>query len=305
MIFYFLSLLRRLFGKKPNVSAAAPVSISPGGQNMKYAFLVGINKYVAFPEHNLRGCVNDVSAMWDALSLKFGFVPDNIRVLCDERATKHAILERLEWLVSSLKPGDIAVWHFSGHGSQIRDRLGDELDDCLDEIICPTDMDWDNPLTDDDIAEFFKRVPKGAKLFFIADCCHSGTIDRGGLNNPHEIKNRFLPAPADIAFRSLNRNLSFRRFGQKRIERDLNSNIHIIPQNHVLLSGCKDNQTSADAFIDGKYQGALTNALLRSLQQQPKNWFELHNLILNCLHGKFSQTPQLSGSDDLLKELIF
>ena len=43
------------------------------------------------------------------------------------------------------------LFHFSGHGSQIRDRDGDELKDHLDEIICPHDMDWDGTyIVDDD-----------------------------------------------------------------------------------------------------------------------------------------------------------
>jgi len=47
---------------------------------------------------------------------------DDIRVVTDERATKKAIMERLTWLVKGAKVGDRLLFHFSGHGSQVRDR---------------------------------------------------------------------------------------------------------------------------------------------------------------------------------------
>ena len=115
------------------------------------ALLVGINKY-KIPGADLNGCVNDVANMRDILLKFFGFTTKEIRVLVDERATKKNIMERLKWLVSGAKAGDRLLLHYSGHGSQVVDRDGDELKDRMDEIICPHDMDWDgNFISNDDL----------------------------------------------------------------------------------------------------------------------------------------------------------
>ncbi|MDX9785214.1 MAG: caspase family protein [Desulfobacterales bacterium] len=106
------------------------------------ALLVGVNRY-KLSRADLQGCLNDVTNVRDVLLKYFGFTVKQIRVLADGRATKKAILHRLDWLVKDAKSGDRLLFHFSGHGSQIRDRDGDELKDGLDEIICPHDMDWD------------------------------------------------------------------------------------------------------------------------------------------------------------------
>ena len=97
----------------------------------KRALLVGVNDYRS--ANDLQGCVNDVLDMHFTLRSLFGFKTKEIRVLTDCRATSKNITHRLEWLVEGAKAGDFLVFHFSGHGSQIRDREGDELADNLDE----------------------------------------------------------------------------------------------------------------------------------------------------------------------------
>lgn len=59
---------------------------------MNRALLVGINCY---PDAPLRGCVNDISDMAKFLTTKCHFAMDDVRLLADKRATKHAIMERL------------------------------------------------------------------------------------------------------------------------------------------------------------------------------------------------------------------
>lgn len=66
---------------------------------------------------------------------------------------------RLGWFTKNAKAGDYLVFHYSGHGSQIRDRDGDELNDNMDELICPYDIGWDDTfITDDDLN---KALPVG------------------------------------------------------------------------------------------------------------------------------------------------
>ncbi|HQJ40370.1 MAG TPA: caspase family protein, partial [Exilispira sp.] len=122
---------------------------------MKKALLVGINKY-KIPGCDLNGCVNDVTNLRDILLKYFGFEVSDIRVLTDERATKKSILDGLSYLTKSAKKDDILVFQFSGHGSQIVDKNGDELKDNLDEILCPYDMDWEGTyIVDDELNNLF------------------------------------------------------------------------------------------------------------------------------------------------------
>lgn len=147
--------------------------------------LVGIDKYQD-KRNNLNGCINDVKSMYDLLINQFGFEHDNIRMLTDHRATKKNIIKRIKWLINNSIEGDELVLHYSGHGSQVRDRNGDELNDNLDEILCPCDMNWDDPLTDDILSNIFSKKPYGVFLTFICDSCHSGTMTREIHGNPIE-----------------------------------------------------------------------------------------------------------------------
>jgi hypothetical protein len=264
------------------ISEPIPAPIIP----TKKAVLVGINKYPAHMDADLSGCVNDVINMRNLLVEKYGFDPDNIRVLTDDRATKASIFARLEWLMDSNK-GDELVFHYSGHGSQVRDRNGDELNDDLDEILIPYDHDWDTPLLDDEIGEIFKKQPVGTNLTMLADCCHSGSISRA--ISKKKKKNRFLTPPFDIRNRSLDRDLSLRKIGVKPKG----------TQRHILASGCKDNQTSADAYIGATWQGAFTYALTSTLKTNPnQSWTSAIEKLSSLLEVKgYDQTPQLSGDD--------
>ena len=124
------------------------------------------------------------------------------------RATKANILRRLEDTIARAQPGDVVVFYYSGHGSQVRDRNGDELTDGLDEIICPYDMDWDRGtyILDDDLDAIFASLPPGVLLEAFFDCCFWGADARGLEPEPRpELLRRdvrYLPPPFDIAARA-------------------------------------------------------------------------------------------------------
>lgn len=291
--------------KKEEGSNVPDINVTPdtsGRPPIKKALLVGINKYKPELNSDLKGCVNDIENIREMLIRTYGFNPDNIRVLTDERATKAAILDRLTWLVDKLAMDDEIVFDYSGHGSRIRDREGDELDDQMDEILCPHDLNWDDPLTDDILAKIFSVVPEGVYLTVIIDACHSGTMTKelmvGGCSEKQYIKARFIMPPFDIRSRTLDREDPFEKRSLRGVMKDGG-------QNHVLLSGCKDDQTSADAYIDNKYQGAMTWAFTSSVKENPKaNWKGIHAALTAKMTG-FTQNPQLSGDEDLLVRPLF
>lgn len=159
----------------------------------KKALLVGVNAYPA-PIPILRGCLNDVMQMKSILTRYYAFAEQDICILTDEAATRQGILDGLDWLVTGAGEGDVLVFHFSGHGSQVDDIHGDEWD-CRDEIIIPYDHDWGNPLRDDDLKEKFDRVPLQANLIILSDSCHSGTINKLASDT---VVPRVLLVPAEI-----------------------------------------------------------------------------------------------------------
>jgi metacaspase-1 len=74
--------------------------------------------------------------------------------------------------------------------------------------------------------------------------------------------------------------------------------------NLALISGCKSNQTSADAFIKGRYNGALTYYLLSELKKAGGLTKDLKTIVKNVnaslKKGKYSQEPQLEGSPAII-----
>ena len=85
----------------------------------KLALIVGINNYTSNP---LEGCLNDVVLQRNLLIYRFGFNPKDILVLPDTKATREGILTAFEeHLIKQAKPGDVVVYHYSGHGSRIFD----------------------------------------------------------------------------------------------------------------------------------------------------------------------------------------
>jgi len=207
----------------------------------------------------------------------------------------------LEWLVNGSCCCDELVFHYSGHGSQIRDRHNDELNDDMDEIICPYDLDWDNPLTDDIIGSILNQTVSGANLTMICDSCHSGTMTRGvGCEVASSIfysKPRYIMPPYDIRCRTLNR-----RVDKQTIRQFVTGE----NQPHVLFSACRDDQTAADANINYKPQGAFTWALSSVIKENPNiTYREAHIKVLEKLDKKYDQKPQLSGNKALLDRIMF
>jgi len=219
--------------------------------------LVGINKY---PDCPLNGCVNDEIRMSELIPKYFKVAEENIRMLVDERATKWAIIERLEWLVDGVKPGDRLFFHFSGHGSQVASRNDVAEVDQLSEIICPVDMAWDpdHYITDWELYQIFKQIPEGVKFNWMSDSCHSGglaSIDRG-FHNPPIQKSRFWAPPADVMWKikiAKSKGIVSARESKK--------------LNVGFVSGCKSNQTSADTVINGKPCGAMTYYFAEALEK--------------------------------------
>lgn len=279
----------------------------------KKALLVGVNKYKNV--RSLNGCINDVRNMADILTSFYGFSSDEIRSLTDEAVTRNNLMNRFDWLLDGVQAGDLLLFHFSGHGSRIQDRDGDELDDGMDEILCLYDMDFRNPdsyLLDDDFNDIIDRLPKGVYLTVCLDSCHSGTATRdiefltSDLGIPigeRKLQPRFIEPPADIALRSYSKSVKVNRLGSKIKEDKVNTGGgNDVESKHILLAGCMDDQTSVDANINNDYNGAFTYNLCKTIRDT-RGLITCQDLITKVRNSlafnSFSQIPQLNGNKEL------
>lgn len=178
----------------------APVRTAPERAPDRRALLVGIDRYLD-PAARLSGCVNDTYLVSAALQ-EAGFPPERVRLLLDERATAAALRERLAWLLDDARPGDVRVFHFSGHGTQVPAYGPDEVVDSADEVLVTHDFDWSDPrgtgVVDDEVLGLYAQLPYGAHFVMILDCCHAGGMSRAagtavrGLHPPDDVRHRAI-----------------------------------------------------------------------------------------------------------------
>lgn len=260
---------------------------------MNKALLVGINLY---PDNELHGCINDVRDMASFLTQKCSFSASDIRLLMDARATTQGIRERITWLLDGAKAGDRIFFHYSGHGAQVATRNHKAEIDGLYEVICPVDFDWTEPhmIRDKEFHKLFASVPTGVEFVWVSDSCHSGDLSRDFSLAKGKAKDRhktILP-PADLDWR-------LRTAAEKKITA-LSMNKSAQNLNVALISGCKSDQTSADAYIKGRYNGALTYYLLSELKKSGGLTKDLTTVVKNVnaalKNGRYTQQPQLEGS---------
>jgi hypothetical protein len=211
----------------------------------RWALLVGINQYPNLAtRYQLHGCVNDVELMADILQKNFGFPPDHITMLLNRAATRDDILAALDTLASRVARDDIVILVYSGHGSQMTDREGDEPDG-FDETIVPYDSGRgsheNRDITDDEIYAWLLRVTQQTPFVtLLFDCCHSGTISRdlfGAASRWVEPDTRpITELPSSPVSSEVTRALTDEAAGP--------SGWLPLGKRYVLIAGCKDDESS-------------------------------------------------------------
>lgn len=150
-------------------------------------------------------------------------------------------------------------------------------------------------------------IPDGVNLTFVSDCCHSGTITRALSPPDAPMIERYLPCPRDIFAAESGRVLRGSVRGGRHtrevaatrgIAGTPDIDIKDVELTEVLITGCRADQTSADAFLDGDYHGALTHSLAGAIREADGQitYRDLHGAVQEKLaDGGFSQVPQLEG----------
>ncbi|HEY9889336.1 MAG TPA: caspase family protein [Candidatus Obscuribacterales bacterium] len=239
----------------------------------KLALLVGINDY---PQDGLfaplNGCVNDVELQYHLLVHRFGFHPDDIIKLTDQQATRAAILTAFEeHLIKQAKPGDVAVFHFSGHGSRVVDPDQD-FPDGLNSTLVPVDSPLPegfprsggpvNDITGHTLFLLGSALPTD-NFTMVLDSCHSGGAKRGNLAiRARPGGNGLTMSAAELAYQAAwlpQLNLSPASFIERRRQG--------IAKGAAIASARRD-QYAADAPFQDFYAGAFTFVLTQYLWQQ-------------------------------------
>lgn len=263
---------------------------------IQQALCIGINAYGHGSD--LSGCVNDAMD-WKAELAGRGA---NVAHMLDAEATGANMLGAMRVLVGSLKYGETGVITYSGHGTYVPDRDGDEVDR-RDEALCPVDL-WDNGvITDDTLYEIFSARAYGARLVFVSDSCHSGTVNRlapplipvDAEDRPPRAV-RFLPPGAWEDPNVLAPYRSVARVASLGVSRT----------SALLLAGCRDFEYSYDAWFqdeaDGwRANGAFSAVALDVLKGLPEGatYQQWHAAIRTMLPSTdYPQTPMLTGTYD-------
>jgi len=256
-----------------------PVQV-PGPYGRRKALLIGIN-YINDSTAHLSGCINDTNYLKYLLIHKFSYNPSDMLVLTDDQTnpslqpTKANIMNGFRWLVEGAQPGDSLFFGYSGHGGQTPDEDGDE-DDGLDETILPVDYETAGQIIDDDIhLSLAMKIPEGAKLTALMDCCHSGT----GIDLPYSYETNCQTCD---------------RRGAKKVTRG----------DVICFSGCRDDQTSADSesLSHVAHSGVLTYTFVKTIEDNHPNLTydsALKKMQELVREKRFRQITQLSSGRPL------
>lgn len=246
---------------------------------VKKALLIGIN-YTG-TNNELNGCINDSDNLKQFLVNNKYFVESELTSMNDFQTdilypSKTNMITQFNELVKFANMNqDKSVYLFlsySGHGSYLKDLNGDETDK-QDEVLCPIDCDQNGFIVDDDLKTIIDQFGTNVTLVVLIDACHSGTVLDLKYNFACDTKNTYT-----VQGKS----------------KDTRCKV-------IMISGCRDNQTSADAYLpdnqtkNNEYQGAMTAAFIANYIDEISAKKLIKNMRAWLLSNRYAQVPQLSS----------
>jgi metacaspase-1 len=234
------------------------------------ALLFAINNYPG-SANDLRGCINDQVNITENLLKKY-YPEFKIHTYKDRQVTGQKFLSELSRYIHALQAGDRLFIHYSGHGTQGADPYHTEADGYSEALYL-----YDGTLWDYQIAEVLAFIPPGALVIMAFDSCHAG----GSVTRKRNyLKNRYVQTQ-DINPAIGRRKSAIRETTQHR--------------NFIFFAGCQESQYSADAFIEGDYNGAFTWAWVKTFSRfmTYRQWCDSAVKILE----NYEQIPIVIGSE--------
>jgi metacaspase-1 len=223
------------------------------------ALTIGLN--AVDPKHyggwsgELNACEADAHDM-TAIAKTAGMT---VKSLLTKAGTRSRVIKEITNAANALKSGDIFMLTYSGHGGNLPDLNGDEIDS-QDETWCL----YDGELLDDEIYTLLAKFAAGVRILVFSDSCHSGTVLKAAYYPPTaparaadgtSTEVRYRNMPIEVALRTYRDNQDF--YDPILRNPKLKESRANIKASAVLLSGCQDNQLSQDGTFNGLFTGTM------------------------------------------------
>jgi metacaspase-1 len=269
----------------------------------KLALIIGINEYIDTP---LYGCVNDAILQRQLLVNRFGFNSQDVVMLLNQDATRQGILDAVEeHLIKQAKPGDVAVLHFSGHGSLVRDPDPIYINPNTGRGLAGTLVPVDGALPGDaETREGIVADIMGHTLFLlmsaiqtenltvVLDSCHSGASTREIRVRAREGGEKIEISPQEKAYQEqwLTRLDWSREEFVQQYQRGV--------ANGVVLAATQPNQFAVDEQLNGFVAGAFSYRLTKHLWQQDSTPERTIAEIQSQIPQSYRQQPKIEVEVD-------
>jgi metacaspase-1 len=276
---------------------------SIGYSQKKIALLVGVAKYAPETYWSQLETEKDVSLIRESI-LSRGFEEENILTLTENTTKKDIIQAFRTQLIDKAKPGDVAYFHFSGHGYQIPDDNGDELDGWDESLVtshAPKDggriLDksfYVDYIRDDELGDLLDELrlklgPTGDVMVSI-DACHSGTATRGMAPYRGEPRLGKVELNMNAGLTNASNTESAADFGFTKTKENM--------ANITCYFASSEQQLNKEYHTDYIKCGSLSYSLSKALQESPPNvsYRALFDRVKNTMNSIVpGQTPHLEG----------
>lgn len=230
-----------------------------------YSLIVGINEYLGNVP-NLGGCHNDAERFANVLKTRFQVEDNKQLMLLSKEATRANIIKGFQEHLAQASAGDMAVFYYSGHGSQEQAPprfWHSEADRQNETLVCHDSRAGAGDLADKEIRFLISEVAKKqAKIIVLMDCCHSGNGTRFVGANVERLSDVRLTKQSNQS-RTAEDYVFFEQAQQAGWLEDIGQ----MPEgDHIVLSACRDSELSKELIIRGKRQGAFTHHLCQTLE---------------------------------------
>ena len=256
-----------------------------------YGFVIGINDYLG-NANDLAGSVNDAEDLAGALRAAKA---KKVIKFIDQAGTKFNIERSFLKLVADAREGDTILFSYSGHGAQEPEPQGRNGEpDGKNENFLLSGYTTKGPgtkerIVDDEIYAWLQKADaKGVNVVFIADSCHSGTMNRSVRNDVVRYRTADFGAITDDE-------LAFPPPETAKIEDGALKHV-------TFISATTDDKLTPEVKIEGKWRGALSWSMARAIEGRADrdgngqvDQFELVGYIVPTVASwvESQQTPQV------------
>lgn len=236
----------------------------------KLALLVGINDY---PDAPLYGCATDVDLQRQLLTHRFGFDSSNIYTLVNQEATRQNILTAFEeHLIKQAKPGDVVVFHFSGHGSRVKALYG-LTPDGLNSTLVPIDatLPAEFPVQGGSVQDIMGHTLfllvsalQTENVTVVLDSCYSG-----GTRKPGNFRVRSRQGGPELQVSASEKDYQQQWMSRLKLTpEELAKRREEGPAKGLFIASAQRDQLAMDGTFDDFHAGAFTYLMTQYLWQQ-------------------------------------